>query len=226
MHSRFNSLTKELLNHRKAVHELCRQFSRSPSQGNLKRLRALFGQCGEQVIIEAGFHMDYGTQVVLGDRVYINVNCTVLDGLTDLTLLTQDQLTQEQLNQGQLNQDELSQSNSALYKQERGGLAKSELVVLASSICVAIGDDCLIGPNVQLLAVSHDIDPTIRQAHKHNYAGSIRLGNNVWLGGGVIVLSGVKIGDNSVIGAGSVVTKDVEANSVYAGNPAKKIRTL
>ena len=61
------------------MHELCRQFSRSPSNGNLKRLKALFSDCGEGVFIEAGFHTDYGDSIHLGDRVYININCTLLD---------------------------------------------------------------------------------------------------------------------------------------------------
>jgi maltose O-acetyltransferase len=202
MSTRFNSLTKELISQRKAVHELCRQFTRSPSNGNLKRLKALFAQCGESVIIEAGFHMDYGTHVVLGDRVYINANCTVLDGLMSEPLISTDK--EEIVNS-------VSSNNSICSPRQ---------------VSISIGDDCLIGPNVQLLAVSHDINPTLRQAHKYNYTAPITLGKNVWLGGGVIVLGGVNIGENSVIGAGSVVTKNIDANGVYAGNPARKIREL
>ncbi len=183
MKYRFNSITPQLIAKRKTVHELCRQFSRSPSKGNLKRLKALFGQCGEQVIIESGFHMDYGDNVVVGDRVYININCTLIDG----------------------------------------GIEHS---AADGSPTITIGDDCLIGPNVQLLAVSHDIDPKLRLTHKYNYVQAITLEENVWLGAGVIVLAGVHIGKNSVIGAGSVVTKDVAANSFYAGNPANSVRTI
>jgi len=73
--------------------------------------------------------------------------------------------------------------------------------------------------------VSHDIDSTLR-LEKNNYMDNIVIGKNVWLGGGVIVLSGVNIGDNSVVGAGSIVTKNIAANSFYAGNPAKKIKSL
>ena len=68
--------------------------------------------------------------------------------------------------------------------------------------------------------------PSLRQAEKHNYIEPIVIKSNVWLGASVIVLAGVSIGEHSVIGAGSVVTKNVEAHSFYAGNPAKKIRTL
>jgi maltose O-acetyltransferase len=189
MKYRFNSLTAEHITHRKTVHEICRQFSRSPSKGNLKRLKNLFGQCGEHVIIESGFHLDYGSQVFIGDRTYININCTFLDGINTLVGDTQSNL---------------DKGNASIF----------------------IGSDCLIGPNVQLLSVSHDLDPHLRQTHKYNYVEAITLADNVWLGAGVIVLAGVTIGKNSVIGAGSVVTKNVAENSFYAGNPAIKIKSL
>jgi len=180
MKIRFDSISPRLISQRNAVHDLCRQFSRSPSKGNLKRLKALFAACGESVFIEAGFHADYAQSIHLGDRVYININCTILDG------------------------PEMADP----------------------SLAVHIGNDCLIGPNVQLLAVSHDMQADLRQTKKHNYVEAIHLSNNVWLGAGVIVLGGVHIGENSVIGAGSIVTKNVDANSFYAGNPAKRIRSL
>lgn len=176
MKSRFDSLTPERIARRQHVHEICRQFARSPSKGNAKRLKGLFKQSGQHVVIEGGFYCDYGQNISLGDRVFINTNCTVIDGCTDSGNIT-------------------------------------------------IGDDCMIGPNCQLLAVQHDVDPTFR-LEKHNYASNLSIGNNVWLAAGVIVLPGVTIGDNSVIGAGSVVTKSVPANSVYAGNPAVKIREI
>ncbi|WDE07158.1 sugar O-acetyltransferase [Thalassomonas viridans] len=172
MKTRFDSLTPRLIAQRQQVHEICRQFGRSPSKGNLKRLKQLFKTCGEQVVIESGFYCDYGDKISLGDRVFININCTILDG-------------------GQ----------------------------------VVLGDDCLVGPNVQLMAVSHDTDPALR-LEKHNYAQDITIGKNVWLGAGVIIIGGINIGDNSVIGAGSVVTKDVESGYLYAGNPARKIKKL
>lgn len=177
MKTAFDSITPELIAQRKSVHELCRQFSRSPSKGNLKRLKALFYSCGDNVFIEYGFHMDYGDSVTIGDRSFINANCTIVDA---------------------------------------PAVAKNTIV---------IGCDCLLGPNVQLLAVSHDMAPNARLA-KHNYVNDICIGDNVWLGGSVIVLAGVSIGDNSVVGAGSVVTKNIEANSFYAGNPAVKVRGL
>ncbi|MBD0421964.1 sugar O-acetyltransferase [Streptomyces sp. TRM S81-3] len=90
---------------------------------------------------------------------------------------------------------------------------------------VRIGDDCQIGPNVQLLTPTHPLEPQPRR-DKLEAARPITIGDNVWLGGGVIVLPGVTIGDDSVIGAGSVVTKDIPAGVVAVGNPARVVRSL
>ena len=90
---------------------------------------------------------------------------------------------------------------------------------------IAIGDDVQIGPNVQLLTPTHPIDPDTRRA-KWEAAEPIAIEGNVWLGGGVIVLPGVTIGENTVVGAGSIVTKDLPKNVVAAGNPARVVRSL
>ncbi|MFF5635852.1 sugar O-acetyltransferase [Streptomyces sp. NPDC012825] len=90
---------------------------------------------------------------------------------------------------------------------------------------ITIGRDCQIGPNVQLLTPTHPVEPEPRR-DKLEAARPITIGDNVWLGGGAIVLAGVTIGDNSVIGAGAVVTKDVPANVVAVGNPARVIRSI
>lgn len=90
---------------------------------------------------------------------------------------------------------------------------------------ITIGEDVQIGPNVQLLTPTHPIDPELRR-QKYEAARPIVIGNNVWLGGGAIVLAGVTIGENSVIGAGAVVTRDIPPNVVAAGNPARVIREI
>ena len=88
---------------------------------------------------------------------------------------------------------------------------------------ITIGNDVQIGPNVQLLTPTHPIDPALRRA-KYEAAQPIVIGDNVWLGGGAIILPGVTIGANSVIGAGAVVTRDIPPNVVAAGNPARVLR--
>jgi len=82
----------------------------------------------------------------------------------------------------------------------------------------------MIGPNVTLTTVSHHTDPTLR--HGANIIAPIKIGENVWIGAGVVVLPGITIGDNSVIAANSVVTTDVPANCLYAGTPAKFKKAL
>ena len=90
---------------------------------------------------------------------------------------------------------------------------------------IEIGDRVLFGPNVQLYAATHPVEAELR-AEGLEYALPITIGDDVWLGGAVVVLPGVTIGDRAVIGAGSVVTKDVAAGVVAAGNPCRPIREL
>lgn len=89
---------------------------------------------------------------------------------------------------------------------------------------ITIGKNCLIGPNVTLCTTGHPVHP----AHRLDgmYSFPITIGDNVWLGGNVIVLPGVTIGENSVIGAGSVVTHDIPANVVAFGSPCKVYREI
>lgn len=90
---------------------------------------------------------------------------------------------------------------------------------------ITIGDDVQIGPHVQLLTPTHPLDPEPRRA-KWEGAQPITIGDNVWLGGGVIVCPGVTIGADTVVGAGAVVTKDLPPRVLAVGNPARVIREL
>ena len=90
---------------------------------------------------------------------------------------------------------------------------------------ISIGDDVQIGPRVQLLTPTHPLDPETRRA-KLEAAEPITIGDNVWLGGGVIVCPGVTIGADSVVGAGAVVTRDLPPGVLAAGTPARVIRAL
>jgi maltose O-acetyltransferase len=88
---------------------------------------------------------------------------------------------------------------------------------------VQIGDRVLLGPGVQLLAATHPLEAELR-AEGLEYAEPITIGDDAWLGGGVIVLPGITIGERAIVGAGSVVTHDVPAGAVVAGNPARPLR--
>lgn len=90
---------------------------------------------------------------------------------------------------------------------------------------IRIGDHVQIGPNVQLLTPTHPVEPELRKA-KWEAAKPIVIEDNVWLGGGVIVLPGVTIGENSVIGAGAVVARSIPKDSVAVGNPARVIKSV
>lgn len=90
---------------------------------------------------------------------------------------------------------------------------------------IEIGDNLQMGPAVQIYTAAHPLEADVRRSGLE-YARPIRIGNDVWIGGGAIILPGVTIGDRSVIGAGSVVVRDVPAARVVAGNPARIIRSL
>ncbi|WP_445281736.1 sugar O-acetyltransferase [Streptomyces sp. DSM 118148] len=135
-------------------------------------LRELLGFLGEQAHLRPPVHVDYGGNISVGARTFVNYNLTALD-----------------------------------------------------VAAITIGEDCQIGPGVQLLTPTHPLEPRPRR-DKLEAARPITIGDNVWIGGGAIVLPGVTIGENSVIGAGAVVTKDVPANVVAVGNPARVVRSL
>jgi maltose O-acetyltransferase len=90
---------------------------------------------------------------------------------------------------------------------------------------ISIGDGVLLGPAVQLYAATHPLDAETRRRGLE-YALPISVGDDVWIGGGAIVLPGVTIGDRAVVGAGSVVTRDIAADAIVAGNPARTVRHL
>ncbi|TPG63564.1 sugar O-acetyltransferase [Hymenobacter nivis] len=135
-------------------------------------LAALLGALGAGSDVLSPFFCDYGSQIYLGERVFLNYNCTILDCAP-----------------------------------------------------VRIGDHTLLGPGVQLYTASHPLGATERSKGPE-LAAPITIGRRVWLGGGVVVCPGVRIGDNTTIGAGSVVTRDVPANVLAAGNPCRVIRAL
>ena len=90
---------------------------------------------------------------------------------------------------------------------------------------IYIGDCTMLGPHVTIATASHPIDPKLR-SRGLQYNLPVRIGCNCWLGAGVIVMPGVTIGDNTVIGAGSIVTKDIPSNVVAVGNPCRVLRPV
>ena len=88
---------------------------------------------------------------------------------------------------------------------------------------ITLGDDCLIGHNTVMATLNHDLDPERRG---DLLPAPIVLGRNVWVGANVTILAGVSVGDDAVLAAGAIVTKDVPARSVVVGSPARVVRTV
>ena len=155
--------------------KLCREFNSVSPDNEHKKLEILKKLCpvqGSNIWISEHFFCDYGYNIHLGDNVYINYNCTILDVNT-----------------------------------------------------VIIGNDVLIGPSVEIYTAVHPMDWKER-ATRIEYGKPVTIGNDVWIGGNTTICPGVRIGNRTVIGAGSVVTKDIPDDVLAAGNPAKIIRFL
>ncbi|MBL8878554.1 MAG: sugar O-acetyltransferase [Phycisphaerales bacterium] len=165
----------DLVRRRARARDLTARYN-ATRQGDLDVRRAvlceLLGRCGEKVWIEPPFHCDYGENIEMGDNVYLNFNCVMLD-------------------------------------------------------CAPIRLDrnVMVGPAVQFYAAYHPLSAAERIKGPER-AAPITVGDNVWIGGGAILLPGVTIGENTTIGAGSVVTKNVPAGVLAAGNPCRVVRQL
>ncbi len=90
---------------------------------------------------------------------------------------------------------------------------------------IYVGDKVMFGPNVTIATANHPIDPELR-ARGLQYNKDVHIGENAWIGAGVVIVPGVHIGRNTVIGAGSIVTKDIPDNVVAVGNPCKVLREI
>ena len=135
-------------------------------------IRDLIPDAGENLWLQPPFYCDYGYNMKVGEQVFFNFNCVVLDVAP-----------------------------------------------------VTIGSRTMFAPNVQIYTATHPIDPVERLSGKE-YAKPINIGSDVWVGGSTVICPGVSIGDRSVIGAGSVVTKDIPADVIAAGNPCRVIRRI
>ncbi len=170
----YDPLDPQLVAARGRARDLCQLLNATREAEEVERrriLRDLFGKGGDSVWMQPPFYCDYGANIELGERVFFNFNCIVLD------------------------------------------------------VCpVRIGDFTLFGPAVQIYTPLHPFNA--EQRRREEYGKAIEIGSDVWVGGGVIILAGVRIGSQSVIGAGSVVTRDVPDGVFAAGNPCRVIRPI
>jgi maltose O-acetyltransferase len=169
----YNCLDPGLEAERQKTKELLRLYNLSEAAPERQAiLQQLLGQIGQNSIIEPPFYCSYGQNIHIGDHVYLNVSCSILD------------------------------CNE-----------------------VHIGHHVMIGPVVQIYTAAHLLQAEAR-IQGWEVAKPIVIEDNVWLGGGAILLPGVRIGLNAVVGAGAVVSRSVPANTVVAGNPARVIREI
>jgi maltose O-acetyltransferase len=170
----YDALDPDLVARRNKARELCRELNASrDADEELRRglCNRIFAKGGDTVWLQPPFYCDYGSNIELGDRVFFNFNCAVLD------------------------------------------------------VCrVRIGDYTLLGPGVQILTPMHPLNAALRR--KQEYGKPVEIGADVWVGAGALILPGVSIGSRAVIGAGSVVTRDIPANVFAAGNPCRVIRAI
>jgi len=165
----------ELVAARVRARRLWAEFNKSdPADQSLRArvLGELLGGVGSRSSIEPPFYCDYGTNIVMGDDVFVNFGAVFLDPAP-----------------------------------------------------IVLGHQVQIGPMVQLLTADHPREAAVRAAGPE-LARAIKIGSRAWLGGGVIVCPGVTIGEEAVVGAGSVVVRDVPAGVVAAGNPCRVIRPI
>ena len=169
----YNCLDPELDTERTQVKTILRRYNQSvdiPERQQI--LKDLFGHYGQNSLIESPFHCVYGYNIHIGDHVFLNFLCAILD-------------TNE----------------------------------------VRIGNHVMIGPTVQIYTAAHHLKAKERNQGLE-VAKPVTIEDNVWIGGGAILLPGVKIGLNAVVGAGAVVSRDVPPNTVVAGNPARVIKKI
>lgn len=171
----YNDFDQDLFNRRVEAKKLFKEFNRTGDEETDRRqaiLRTLLKGIGERVWIEPDFRCEFGKNITIGNDVYINFGCVILDC-------------------GQ----------------------------------VTIGDNTLIGPNVGIYNANHVLDAEERVAGGL-IPGQVHIGNRVWIGGNTIVLPNVTIGDDTVIGAGSIVTRDIPSGVVAVGNPCRVLRKI
>jgi len=170
----YDPLDPELAAARTTARQLCRELNFSSEEDLECRrniLKKLFGTGGESVWLQPPFYCDYGSNIHLGERVFFNFNCVVLDVSP-----------------------------------------------------VDIGDFTLFGPAVQICTATHPLEAQLRRTQE--FSRPISIGADVWVGAGAILCPGVRIGSRSVIGAGSVVTRDIPEGVVAVGNPCRVIREI
>lgn len=171
----YNDFDDDLFQRRIYAKKLFRQYNKTDDDETELRqeiMSKLFKSVGKNVWIEPDFRCEFGKNITIGDNVYINFGCVILD-CSEIT----------------------------------------------------IGENTLLGPNVGIYSANHSIDAEER-INGGCFGKPIHIGKRVWLGGDVKVIAGVTIGDDSIIGTGSIVTKDIPSGVIAVGNTCKILRKI
>jgi maltose O-acetyltransferase len=169
----YDPMDAELVDARERARNLCRALNATTEAEHEERrriLQELFAKGGDSVWLQPPLYCDYGSNIELGERVFFNFNCVVVDVCT-----------------------------------------------------VRIGSYTTFGPAAQVLTPVHPFDAELRR--REEFGKPVEIGSVVWVGSGALILPGVRIGSRSVIGAGSVVTRDLPADTFATGNPCRVSRT-
>ena len=170
----YDPLDPQLCSERQRARDLCQALNASREDQPQERSRILASLLGKEtdIWVQPPFFCDYGSNILVGQKVFFNFNCVVLDVMP-----------------------------------------------------VEIGNNVLFGPSVQVYTATHPIAAVERRLWLES-AKPVKIGSDVWIGGGAIICPGVTIGAGTVIGAGSVVTRDIPSGVVAVGNPCRVIRSL
>ena len=171
----YNASDAELIKERRNARLLLKQLNDSRDDETALRqqvLKQLIPSQGSNFWIEPPFFCDYGNNITVGDKVFLNFNCTILDVMQ-----------------------------------------------------VSIGNNVLIGPSVQIYTAMHPTNWEVR-AGGLEFAKPVTIADDVWIGGAVVICPGVSIGARSIIGAGSVITRDIPDDVFAAGNPCRVVKDL
>lgn len=172
---RYDPTDKVLANERTRTRLLLLELNNSREddpETRIRILKDLIPNSGPNLWLQPPFYCDYGSNMLIGERVFFNFNCVVLDVMQ-----------------------------------------------------VRIGSRTKFGPNVQIYTATHPIDHEER-ASGLEFAKPIHIGEDVWVGGSAVICPGVTIGDRTIIGAGSVVTRDIPSDVFAAGNPCRVVKQL
>ncbi len=180
----------------------------------------MFAEIGDNCYIEPPLHANWGGKNVhFANGVYANFNLTLVD---DCDIFVGDNVMfapNVTITTG------THPIHPILRSKKANGVYANFNLTLVDDCDIFVGDNVMFAPNVTITTGTHPIHPILR-SKKAQYNLPVHIGNNVWIGAGVTILPGVKIGDNTVIGAGSVVTKDIPANVVAIGSPCKVFRDI